>query len=135
MVMKIFDMKRVFWSGFLAIAIWACTSSRESARSDNALLLTGYDSTQYELIIIDPGFDTWYLKVFTPAEDRSDEYYHHKNLMAVPVWNHYFMTGQHRNVIENYLNYQPGIDYGIELNRRLYWYFMYIQETSRIKLL
>jgi hypothetical protein len=45
------------------------------------------------------------------------------------------MRGRYNRIIGSYINWNPTTDYGIEINRRLYWYFVYYEETFRIRLL
>jgi len=52
----------------------------------------------------------------------------------VANWNDYYRTGKHSQVIDSNINYQPNLDYGIEVNRKLYWYFKYVQEEYKIRL-
>ena len=39
------------------------------------------------------------------------------------------------DIHNNYLNYETGTDYGIEVNRKLYWYFKYLESEFKIPLL
>ncbi|MBW7846475.1 MAG: hypothetical protein H3C41_00135 [Bacteroidales bacterium] len=93
------------------------------------------DSLHHEILILDPEFDRWYLSRFSPAADRSNEFYLSMNRLGISNWNHYYNTGRYQRVISNYIDYQPFTDYGIEVNRKLYWYFSYIEEKFRIPLL
>jgi hypothetical protein len=118
----------------MALVIWSCSPAREAARTSSDLSLVGQDSTEYEIIIVDPQFDQWYLMNFTPAKDYSDEFYRSKNITGVASWNYFYNTGKYTRIIDSYLDYRPNVEYGIELNRKLYWYFRYIEESFRIKL-
>ncbi|MBV2245636.1 MAG: hypothetical protein KUL83_00600, partial [Lentimicrobium sp.] len=72
---------------------------------------------------------------FSQAQDRSNSYYRSMNNLAVSNWNHYYNTNRYNRVINNHIAYNPAVDYGIEVNRRLYWYFKYIEESYRVPLL
>jgi hypothetical protein len=37
-------------------------------------------------------------------------------------------------VIDSWINYQPQIDYGIDVNRKLYWYFRFVEDYYGIRL-
>lgn len=95
---------------------------------------TNQDSTEYEILIIDPDFDRWYLLNYSPAKDHSQEYYRGKNHVAVINWNNYYRAGRYGRVIESLIDYQPTIDYGMEVDRKLYWYFTYVVSTYKIRL-
>ncbi|MDX9905480.1 MAG: DUF6146 family protein [Bacteroidales bacterium] len=123
-------MKKAVILFITVITAAACTSVKNTGSID----LNTSDSTVYEITIIDNQFDNWYLMNFSPAEDRSNEYYRSMNNLAVSNWNQYYNSGRYKRVIDSYIDYWPTVDYGIELNRKLYWYFKYIEESSGIRL-
>ena len=127
-------MNRFFYIGILIIVVCSCSTVKEGSKPSAKLTQSGNDSTEYELIIIDPRFDTWYALNYSPAKDRFNEYYRSKNLVAVINWNDYYRNGRYGKVIDSYIDYQPSVDYGIEVNRKLYWYFQYIVESYEIHL-
>jgi hypothetical protein len=127
-------MKASFFIGMTALLIWGCTPVRQASKTSANLKQTSQDSTEYEIIIIDPQFDNWYLLNYSPAKDYSKEYYQSKNLVGVANWNYYYRSGQYTRVIESFIDYQPNVDYGIEVERKLYWYFKYVVTTYKIRL-
>ncbi|MFO7614463.1 MAG: DUF6146 family protein [Bacteroidales bacterium] len=128
-------MKPVIVISIIALAVWACSPAKKVSGPTKAVLSeTSQDSTEYELVIIDTRFDNWYLMNYSPAKDRTNEYYRMKNSIAAANWNDYYNTGKYHRVIESYLDYWPNIDYGIELNRKLFWYFKFVEETYKIPL-
>ncbi len=128
-------MKRLITLAFIMFSFWACTQQKEIVKSPDNGPVVVKDSTEYEITIIDPDFDLWYLMHFSQVVDRSNEYYRSMNGLGVSNWNQYFTRGRYNNSIGCYINFIPSVDYGIEVNRRLYWYFKYIEETFRIRLL
>jgi len=131
---KNITMKLSFFIGILSLLVWACSPVRDASKTSAALTQSSPDSTGYEVIIIDLRFDQWYLINYSPAKDYSNEYYRNKNLVAVANWNDFYRRGRYSLVIESDINYQPNIDYGIEVNRKLYWYFKYVYDTYGIRL-
>ena len=117
--------------GVIALIACSCSPAREPVKT--SAVLTS-DSTEYEVLIIDPTFDLWYATNYSPAKDYSNDYYRNKNWISVTNWNEYFRTGKYGWVIDSYIEYQPSVDYGIEVNRELFWYFRYIREKYRIRL-
>ncbi|MDY0344555.1 MAG: DUF6146 family protein [Lentimicrobium sp.] len=117
------------------IGFWSCKSTHETIKSEGAETSVQIDSTEYGVIIMDNNFDRWYLTRFSQAQDRSNSYYRSMNNLAVSNWNHYFNTNRYNRVINNYIAYNPSEDYGIEVNRKLYWYFKFIEESYRVPLL
>jgi len=90
------------------------------------------DSTEYELIILDPGFDSWFVTRNFKATARSETYYKHWNQFYVSEWNRLFYQGH--PYFENSIDYDYTEDYGFDLNYKLYHYFLYTEEVTGIKL-
>ncbi|MDY0103615.1 MAG: DUF6146 family protein [Lentimicrobium sp.] len=128
-------MKKLLFSGLMLFVGWSCTQQNELVQSQKKNSEINIDSTEYKILIIDPDFDRWYMMRYSPSMDRSNETYRSMNIIGVQNWNSFYERGKYPNAIGSYLNYQTNIDYGLEVNRRLYWYFKYIEETYRIRLL
>lgn len=127
-------MKASLFFGITVLLLWACSPAKEVSKTSASLTQKNGDSTEYEIVIIDPRFDQWYLVNFSPAKDHSNEYYRSKNNMAAINWNIYYHKGEQSRVIDSRIDFEPTIDYGIEVNRKLYWYFQYIEKSYRIRL-
>ena len=130
----ILPMKPVIFISVLSLLIWACSPVKNISKTSATVTQNSQDSTEYELIITDIHFDSWYQLNYSEAKDRTDDYYHSKNLIAVYNWNDYYRRGKYINVIDSYINYEPQIDYGMELNRKLFWYFKFVEEYYGIEL-
>jgi hypothetical protein len=131
---KTIGMKNILIPAIIALLIWSCSPTQHvSKKADDKIKII--DSTEYEIIITDLEFETWYVLNFSPVKDYSNNYYLSKNRVAVNNWNEYFASGHYSRVIDDFIPYNPTIDYGIEVNRKLYWYFTYIEETYHIRLL
>jgi len=119
---------------FLVMIIWSCNPQKHafSSASERKIIT---DSTEYRIIIIDNDFDTWFLTHATPARDYSNDYYRQWNQIGVSNWNDYFMHDRYHQVISDYINYNSTVDYGIEVNRKLYWYFKYVEEKYGVPVL
>ena len=52
------------------------------------------DSVEYELIIIDPGYDLWLASVAKPMGYYSKEYLESWNQQYILEWNNRYLTGQ-----------------------------------------
>ncbi len=127
-------MKQVFFIGIMALMVWACSPLKEASKTSATLTYNSQDSTEYEIFIDDLKFDQWYLINYSEAKDHSNEYYHSKNLVAVSNWNDYYRKGRYMQFMDSYINYEPQINYGIEVNRKLYWYFKFVQDNYKIRL-
>jgi hypothetical protein len=118
----------------ILFAIQFSVSGQKKSTSDKAKAESAAsDSVEYELIVFDPGFDTW-LATKPSKEFYSDQYYEDKNRLYVPEWNYRFMTSQDQDLYGWYIDYDNNIDYGLDLNYKLYYYFKYFEEVNKIQL-
>lgn len=126
----------VLFPAILALSIViSCGTSRVTQSADmqiRAEEAQDKDSTEYELIIMDPHFDIWLLSQPESINTYSDGYLKSKNITSVMGWNSRYNKGDRR--ISTYLDYNTSIDYGLEFNYRLFMYFKYFEETHKIKL-
>lgn len=113
----------------------ACAGGPSSIRSDipaSPNLVNGQnEEEEYELIIIDPGFATWFISNARPINYYSPSYYETWNQQYVSAWNEKVNQAPYYNTanypFENRIEYNPSENYGVALNHELYWYFRYIQ--------
>lgn len=108
------------------------TNGDEIALSDS---ITNKDSLEYELIVLDPGFDTWYMLQDSPARYRSQQYYENWNRQYVSEWNSLARQPRRNSFFETIIGYEPGVDYGFELNHKLFYYFQYVEHKLKIPIL
>jgi hypothetical protein len=93
------------------------------------------DSVEYELIVLDPGFDSW-LATKPPVNFYSKEYYELKNKLYVTEWNYrYENPARYGSQYETRIDYDMFTDYGLDLNYRLYYYFLFFEEMNHVKLI
>ncbi|MBI9068552.1 MAG: hypothetical protein JEZ09_14750 [Salinivirgaceae bacterium] len=87
------------------------------------------DSLEYQLLIIDPGFDLWFQTLAKPKEFYTQNYYENWNRLYVAEWNTRYNSGKNTDIIESYVYYSAATDYGLELNYQLYNYFQYLEAS------
>jgi hypothetical protein len=92
------------------------------------------DSVEYRLIIFDTGFETWLIGK-PPVNFYSNDYYRIKNRFYVSEWNLRYQSGNDNGLYDNYIDYNPLTDYGIDINYRLYYYFKYFEATNHVQLI
>lgn len=94
------------------------------------------DSTEYEVIVFDPGFNAWLNSVARPRGYYSLGYLEQRNLLLVNEWNLRFQNPSRFDPIlyENRINYEARVDYGYEVNYILYNYFLYFQRKNGVRL-
>ena len=91
------------------------------------------DTIEYRLIILDPGFDTWFARTKNPQSFYHEPYLENWNRTLAGQWNALITAGGGRRscLPETYLNYDSRVDYGMELNHKLFYYFRFVQEKCR----
>ena len=91
------------------------------------------DSLEYEIMIIDLGFSYFLASQARPEGYHSQSYLENKNKFLVADYNQRVNQpfNYNPNIYEQEINYDPQIDYGYEVNYKLYNYFVYL--TYRYK--
>jgi hypothetical protein len=124
----------------IAIVLLSC-KSYESAQvinhdKPNPLVKTdtvriSSEETDYEIIIIEPGFNQWLLGTARPRGYYSQQFLEGRNAILVQNWNlrHYQPSEFDPNLYMLPIDYDPRTDYGYEVNYLLYNYFIYFQLT------
>ena len=93
------------------------------------------DSLQYELIVFDAKFETWYAFHNNPSQYRSQRYYENWNRQYVNAWNYNSTQPGKRSFFEPIVGWEPIIDYGFELNHKLFYYFLYVERVLKIEIM
>ena len=94
------------------------------------------DETEYEIIIIEPGFNFWLQSIARPEGYYSQSYLENRNQLYVINWN-IRVTQPSRfdpNLYLLQIDYDSGIDYGYEVNYKLYNYFIFFQRKYNQRL-
>lgn len=104
-------------------------------KDNNKIVSQKEDNGEYELIIIDNNFDRWYIISGHQYSNMSNEFYQTWNRLGAISWNSYYMQNRYSRVIENSIDYDSNINYGLEFNKKLYCYFKFIEERYGIRLL
>ena len=94
------------------------------------------DKTEYEIIIIEPGFNFWLQSIARPKHYYSQSYLQNRNELLVMEWNRRVLLPQQFDpqLYELQINYEPNIDYGYDVNYQLYNYFVYFQRKYNQRL-
>lgn len=130
-------MKNLFLILFLILIAWCCDSPQTTiVNSQNTRVFSNNDTVrisnkevEYEIIIIEPGFNTWVITTARPKGYYSQSFLENRNRLLVTEWNSRVIQPQRfdPNLYEMQINYDTNIDYGYEVNYLLYNYFLYFQ--------
>ena len=106
-------------------------SSEETNMAVGDTVRIANDEIEYEIIIIEPGFNSWLVSTARPEGYYSQQFMESRNYQYVVEWNNRVLQPQryNPNLYELQINYDPSIDYGYEVNYKLYNYFIYFQLT------
>tara|TARA_R110000868_G_scaffold104854_6_gene288913 strand:- start:3150 stop:3608 length:459 start_codon:yes stop_codon:yes gene_type:complete len=94
------------------------------------------EKTEYEIIIIEPGFTTWLSSIAKPEGYYSQNFLENRNNIMVLEWNNRVLQPSrfNPNLYELRIDYSKQIDYGYEVNYKLYNYFIYFQRKYNQRL-
>ncbi len=94
------------------------------------------DETDYEIIIIEPGFNSWLYGTARPIGYYSQHYLESRNAVLVQEWNirNLQPSTYDPNLYQLRIDYDTRTDYGYDVNYKLYNYFIYFQITYKQRL-
>lgn len=94
------------------------------------------EETEYEIIIIEPGFNTWLQSIARPEGYYSQSFLESRNQILVINWNQRVQNPQRYNpsLYELQIDYNATTDYGYEVNYKLYNYFVFFQRKYNQRL-
>lgn len=127
----------------ILILIVNCNTTKHNNTNKSKAITTVSDTLkisnpdlEYEILIIEPGFNTWLATSAKPSGFYSKTFMETRNIEYVNIWNQ--RVNQYRNntkgLYEMEIDYQPNIDYGYDVNYKLYNYFIYFQLTYKQRL-
>ncbi len=129
-------MKQFF---FLLLIVWivgACSTQRSSSKSgkngDDMIII---DTTEYDVETFDKKFDQWYQYYQKPSMYKAQSYYESWNRQYVSAWNAKCLRGGKNWTFEPVVGYENTEDYGFEMNHKLFYYFMYVENVLKIQIL
>ena len=120
----------------------ACSVSQEKKSFDNKPKLESdtirisNEEIEYEVLIIDIGFPSWFNSYAKPRNYYSQSYLESRNRIWVLEWNRRAMLPlqYNPNLYEMTINYETNVDYGHEVNYMIYNYLVYFQLTKKQQL-
>ncbi len=115
--------------------IMACCTSQKTAQKSLTPKINTKDSAEYELLVLDPGFESWYTVKNSPALSRSKSYYHNWNILYVQEWNNRVMSPRHPEIFGNRIDYDFNVDYPFEIEHKLFYYFQYVEQVLHVRIL
>lgn len=138
-------MKTIIAIVFFVVLAISCKTkplTDDSHQQANAKVIKGdtvtisNEETEYEVIIIDPGFTSWLYSNALPRGFYSLEYLENKNQWYVQEWNRRVMQPQRYDpkLYEMTIDYDSNTRYGYEVNYLIYNYMVYFQNKYKQQL-
>jgi hypothetical protein len=92
--------------------------------------------SNYEIIIIEPGFNVWLQTIARPPGYYSQTFLENRNRFLVVAWNNRVLNTMQFNpqLYQMQIDYDPRIDYGYDVNYKLYNYFIFFQRRYNQRL-
>jgi len=114
----------------------ACSSTKSINNQSKPEVTVSEDSTEYELIVMDPRFETFLASVPYSKEFYSNNYYRQWNIQYCVEWNiRHTNPLRYGDFYQSSIPYESNVDYGLDFNFRLYQYFQFIQQEYGIVLI
>lgn len=121
----------------IGILTWACSPKlNNNTNQKEKPVRIANDSLEYEVIIIDLGFNAYLNSTARPIDYYSQAYLKNWNRIYVTNWNFRFRnpTLYNQDIYQNLIDYQFDIDYGLEVDYKLFNYFQFAQIKYKINL-
>ena len=104
------------------------TSIEDNLKAQDTVRIAN-DELEYEILIIEPGFNFWLESIAKPEGYYSQGFLESRNIFYVTECNNRVLQPQRYepNLYGLQIDYSPSIAYGYEVNYKLYYYFIYFQ--------
>lgn len=133
-------MKYLGFIIIITLFIYSCGSSNKTTvqreTPEEEAVVIENDSLEYKIIIIDIGFNTYLHSIAKPANFYSQAYYENKNIFYVSEWNRRASDPiRYGGFYENTIDYMSHLDYGLDVNYKLFNYFKFVEYKYKIRLI
>lgn len=127
-------MKNLIFSLLFIAVVLSCSGPQQIASSAtdkkfSDTVRIANDALEYEVVIIEPGFNGWLQSTARPRGYYSESFLEGRNQLYVLEWNLRARQPQrfNPNLYEIEINYDAKTHYGYEVNYLIYNYFIYFQ--------
>ncbi|WP_289053571.1 DUF6146 family protein [Carboxylicivirga marina] len=132
-------MKTTIYILLICLTVVACSSPKnipETSFPTQELSVENNDSSEYDLVVFDPRFETFLVTQPYPKEFYSNEFYRNWNQRYCVEWNiRHSNPIRYGDFYETQIPYDSTTDYGLDFNYKLYQYFQFIDKEYGIVLI
>lgn len=130
--------RHLFTACIIGLLVWSCASAPKKIEnsSEEKPVVIANDSLEYEIIIFDIGYTNYLNTIAQPVGFYSQGFLENKNQNYVTIWNMRASNPAryNPNIYENIIDYDPNVDYGYDVNYKLFNYFEFAQRKYRMRL-
>ena len=131
-------LHKIFAILIIGVIFYACSSSPSKSlktKKEKPVVIAN-DSLEYEIIIIDVGFNAYLNSIAKPMGFYTQSFLENRNNIYVINWN---LRAQNPlkydgSIYENVIQYNSRINYGMEVNYKLFNYFQFAQQKYKMSL-
>ena len=140
-------MKKIIGIAIVALIIASCSTTKKNLeisdeeqpvfeQTEKDTVAIANAESKYEIIIIEPGFYTWLNSIARREGYYSQHFLENRNELFVLEWNRRVLQPRryNQNLYFWQIDYDRNIDYGYDVNYKLYYYFIYIQRKYKEQL-
>jgi len=135
-------MKTIISLVLFLVVLLSCSTTNKTISSNNNINVVSdtirieNKELEYEIIIIEPGFNAWLVSNAKQRGYYSQEYFEARNKFWTTEYNNRVMQPMQYDsylYMQN-IDYQKSLDYGYEVNYMLYNYLVYFQINYKQRL-
>lgn len=125
-------MQRLLYLLIFICMSCASTVTNNKSVNDGDKIVIANKELEYEITIIEPGFSFW-LSAQKPMSYYSQPALELKNQLFISSWNQRVLQPfkYDSSLYEMSIDYDSTVDYGIEVNYKLFMYFTYFQQKYK----
>lgn len=134
-------MKKLLFFGIIApFFIFSCNSNKKFSSENTEKLKSdtihiSNPDLEYDVIIIDAGFSTWFNSYAKPKGFYSQSYLEARNRTWIMEWNNRARNPiRYGNIFDMTIDYDNTTNYGYHVNYMIYNYLVYFQLTNKQQL-
>ena len=132
--------KLLFPISIVLFFVFSCNSNKKMSTENTEKLTSdtihiSNPDLEYDVIIIDGGFTSWFNSYAKPKNFYSQSYLEARNRFWVLEWNNRARNPiQYGNIYDMEINYDSSTNYGYNVNYMIYNYLIYFQITNKQQL-
>ncbi len=131
-------MKQLFFLLLVLVLASACSTQKETVSATGNSKASEIETPageEYDVETFDQRFEAWYKTKQTPSKYKAQAYYESWNRQYVSAWNAKCQRMGKNWRFDPVEGYEPDEDYGFEMNHKLFYYFMYVENVLKISIL